>query len=140
MTKGFFHKMVEKLRTVPVEEMRITNETDFKGVITDSPSNLNTYYSRPMSFWAYNGTVAYGDCSKKVLRIILKQRNRNSGEDLAFYQLYMKNFTGSETNARTVINTNNVEVLSCGKECDNDLADVLWFLVIYTFVLFFNLN
>lgn len=138
VTMGFFHKMVEKLKTIPVDEMRNTNEENFKEVIIDSPDNLNTYYRRPMSFWAYNGTLTVGDCSKKILRVVLKQKNRNLEEEMVFYQQYLKNLRGTDSNARTVVNNNNVEVHSCGEECRTDLSDVLWFSVVYTVVLYFT--
>lgn len=137
-TKGFFHKLVKKLGTIPTSEMLSGDGANPKVVVMDSPINLNTFYTRPIGFWAYNGTYTYGDCSKKVLRIIFKQRNKNVKEDMNFYRLYLKNLTGSETNARTVMNTNELEVHSCGEECGEALSDVMWFAVAYVIILFFT--
>lgn len=114
-------------------------EASPKTVVMDNPVGLNTLYQRPIAFWAYNGTVANGDCSKKVLRIILKQRSMNSESDMDFYHLYLKNLTGSETSTRTVMNPNNIDVFYCGEECDDSLRDLLWSMAIYTLVLFFTL-
>lgn len=50
-TKGFFRRLLDKLKTIPVTEMLETNEANSRTIVMDTPINLNTFYRRPICFW-----------------------------------------------------------------------------------------
>ena len=135
---GFFSKLIQKLEATPIDKMLLASEITPIKYYTSGPSSLNTYYQRPIKFWMYNGTSTDGDCSKKIIRIIIKQPRELSFHELDFYHSYLKNLTGYENNARQVINPNNIAVHSCGSNCENLIWEFIQFVAIYAAILYFT--
>lgn len=135
---NFFKKMIEYLKQVPISIMNTATELNPLYFDTANPSALNQYFSRPIRFWSYNGTQSDGDCNKEVLRVIFKQKLLVAEEDLQFYHTYLQNLTGISTNARTVINRNEIMVHSCGDICEASIKEFLVFLIVYPLMLYFT--
>lgn len=134
---NFFHLLIGKLKEIPYTSMLNTTEVNPIHTSAVGSSSLNTYFTRPIQFWAYNGTATDGNCNEKLLRIIYKEKLIINRDDLTFYQNYLKNLTGIETNARTVMNPNEIAVYSCGTDCDDLLSDYMSFFLVYIILIYF---
>lgn len=136
---SILNRLVTELKKIPTEDMHTFTETNPQILYLKGPTILNTYFTRPIKFWAYNGTSSEGDCSRQILRFVFKEPLEMLQTDVDYYQSYLKNLTGIETNARTVVNYNKISVLSCGDACNDSLSDLLWFSVVYAIILVFTL-
>lgn len=135
---NFFKNIVEQLKKMPISQMAAATELNPIVYSAATPSALNQYFTRPIRFWSYDGTQSDGDCSKNALIVIFKEKLLVSEEDLHFYHTYLENISGINTNARTVINGNEITVRSCGDVCETSIRDFLVFLIVYPLVLYFT--
>ena len=134
---NFFTNLVDQLRKTPYQEILNSTDTNYIPYNENGLSSFNTYFARPIRFWAYNGTTTASNCDNEVLRIILKQRLKVQNEDLLYYQSYLKNLTETETNARRELNPNSIKVYSCGESCYDFLTEYIYFALLYSLLLYF---
>lgn len=134
-TSALFLNIIAALSNITADTMRLSSKDHPIPVVLHNMGKLNTNKPHPYPYLVYKGTSTDGTCSDSVLWLLQETILDLPTDSLEYYKKYMELLGGISTNARTVVNTNDVAVYICGVKCEHSFKSFAWLFVLYSIVL-----